>query len=99
MPLTVGTDEAVLVFRVYEFGFYVSLLRFLVLYKRPEEGFAMLELNGAKLIFDQIGLARDWQTAHFEPSFRQRRETIARAVGKKQDRIVFGSRGALISKN
>jgi hypothetical protein len=50
-------------------------------------------------MIDQIGLTRDWQTAHFEPSFRQRRETIARAVGKKQDRIVFGSRGALISKN
>jgi catechol 2,3-dioxygenase-like lactoylglutathione lyase family enzyme len=46
--------------------FYVKVLGFEILYQRPEEGFAMLILGEAKLMIDQIGLSRDWETAPLE---------------------------------
>jgi catechol 2,3-dioxygenase-like lactoylglutathione lyase family enzyme len=46
--------------------FYVNVLGFSVLYERPEEGFAMLAIENAQLMIDQIGLSRDWKTAPFE---------------------------------
>ncbi len=40
--------------------FYCDLIGFNVLYERPEEGFCYLELNGAQLMIDQIGIGRDF---------------------------------------
>lgn len=40
--------------------FYCDLIGFSVLYERPEEGFCYLELNGAQLMIDQIGVGRDF---------------------------------------
>jgi catechol 2,3-dioxygenase-like lactoylglutathione lyase family enzyme len=47
-------------------SFYTEILGFKVLYCREEEGFAMLEINGAKLMIDQIGLGRNWSTGDME---------------------------------
>ena len=38
--------------------FYCDLIGFSVRYERPEEGFCYLELDGAELMIDQIGLGR-----------------------------------------
>jgi catechol 2,3-dioxygenase-like lactoylglutathione lyase family enzyme len=46
--------------------FYVEVLGFTVLYERLEEGFAFLTLGDARLMIDQIGIGRDWQTGAFE---------------------------------
>ena len=34
--------------------FYCELLGFTVLYSRPEEGFAYLDMNGVELMLDEI---------------------------------------------
>jgi len=41
-------------------AFYTQALGFNVAYQRPEEGFAMLERQGAYLMIDQIGIGRSW---------------------------------------
>ncbi|MCE6074826.1 VOC family protein [Agrobacterium vitis] len=41
--------------------FYTRLLGFSVRYERPEEGFSYLELGGAQLMIDQIGLGRTFE--------------------------------------
>lgn len=41
-------------------AFYVDVLGWQVLYERPEQGFAMLDLHGARLMLDQLGLGRDF---------------------------------------
>ncbi|MVA82022.1 VOC family protein [Agrobacterium vitis] len=41
--------------------FYTRLLGFSVRYERPEEGFSSLELGGAQLMIDQIGLGRTFE--------------------------------------
>lgn len=39
-------------------GFYRDVLGFAVVYERPEEGFAFLQLGAAQLMLDQIGAGR-----------------------------------------
>jgi catechol 2,3-dioxygenase-like lactoylglutathione lyase family enzyme len=46
--------------------FYVEVLGFTVSYERLEDGFAFLTLGDARLMIDQIGIGRDWQTGAFE---------------------------------
>jgi catechol 2,3-dioxygenase-like lactoylglutathione lyase family enzyme len=40
--------------------FYCELIGFSVRYERPEEGFCYLDLGGAQLMIDQIGIGRDF---------------------------------------
>ncbi|MFT3987591.1 bleomycin resistance protein [Aestuariivirga sp.] len=49
-------------------AFYTSVLGFSVLYSRPEEHFAFLDLGGAQLMLDQRhpGGSRDWVAAETE---------------------------------
>jgi catechol 2,3-dioxygenase-like lactoylglutathione lyase family enzyme len=47
-------------------AFYTDVLGFRVDYERPEEGFAMLEREGAFLMIDQIGVDRTWATGEFD---------------------------------
>lgn len=51
--LSVGNIEASL-------RFYREVLGFSCLYARPDEGFAMLEREGARIMLDQIGVGRDF---------------------------------------
>ena len=46
--------------------FYTDTLGFNVLYKRDEEGFAMLEREGAQLMIDEIGKSRTWETGDMD---------------------------------
>ena len=46
--------------------FWCDLLGFIVLYDRPEEGFAYLACGDAHVMLDQIGLGRTWSTGGFE---------------------------------
>ncbi len=47
--------------------FYRDSLGFAVDYQRPEEGFAMLSLGEARLMIDQLGLGRDFDTPDSHP--------------------------------
>src|ERR1700722_7056886 len=51
--------------------FYTDVLGFTVQYQRPENGFAMLERQGSRIMLDQIvpGSARTWLTAPLEAPF------------------------------
>lgn len=51
--------------------FYCDLIGFSVRYERPEEGFCYLELDGAELMIDQMGLGRtfDIEGAPLEKPF------------------------------
>jgi catechol 2,3-dioxygenase-like lactoylglutathione lyase family enzyme len=42
--------------------FWRDLCGFAVVFDRPEEGFAYLDLEGAQIMLDQRGLTRDWET-------------------------------------
>ena len=59
--------------KVLEFAksleFYTKLAGFKVLYDREEEDFAMLELNGAKLMIEGLGKNRSWIAASLERPF------------------------------
>lgn len=44
-------------------NFYIDVLGFDILYQRENEGFAMLQFEGAQMMLDQIGSTRDWLTA------------------------------------
>lgn len=46
--------------------FYTRVLGFNVSYQRPEEGFAMLEREGAYLMIDEIGRIRTWAAAELQ---------------------------------
>ena len=50
-------------------AFYCSVLGFGLRYQRADEGFAFVELGGAGLMLDQLGLGRDWVTGALEPPF------------------------------
>jgi len=50
-------------------AFYTQVLGFNVSYQRPEEGFAMLERQGAYLMIDQIGIGRTWISGSMECPF------------------------------
>lgn len=47
-------------------AFYTDILGFRVDYERVEEGFAMLEREGAFLMIDEIGLDRTWATGDLD---------------------------------
>lgn len=50
--------------------FYTEILGFNIQYQRQEEGFAMLERQGARLMLDEINEAkRSWITAPLELPF------------------------------
>ncbi len=49
--------------------FYTNILGFTIEYQRPEEGFAMLERQGARIMLDQIGVDRTWLPAALEYPF------------------------------
>lgn len=42
--------------------FWRDLCGFVVVFDRPEEGFAYLARGGAQIMLDQRGLTRDWET-------------------------------------
>jgi catechol 2,3-dioxygenase-like lactoylglutathione lyase family enzyme len=46
--------------------FYTRALGFNILYQRPEEGFAMLEREGAQLMIDAIGEGRTWAAGELQ---------------------------------
>ena len=54
--------------------FWCDMLGFLVLYSRPDEGFAYLDLDGAQIMLDQQGLGPPerrgiWETGPMEHPF------------------------------
>lgn len=49
--------------------FWRDLCGFAVLYDRPEEGFACIEREGARLMLDRLGSTRDWLAAPAERPF------------------------------
>lgn len=50
-------------------AFWRDLCGFAVLYDRPEDGFACIEREGARLMLDRLGATRDWVAAPLEPPF------------------------------
>ncbi len=50
-------------------AFWCGICGFSVVYDRPEEGFAMLELEGSRVMLDQIGEGRSWMTGPLERPF------------------------------
>lgn len=52
-------------------NFYVDVLGFTIQYQREEEGFAMLERQGSRLMLDEIipGSKRSWISAPLEKPF------------------------------
>lgn len=49
--------------------FYVGLCGATVIFDRPEEGFAMIEIGGGHLMLDQVGVSRDWLSAELVRPF------------------------------
>lgn len=51
--------------------FYMEVLGFVIQYQRPEEGFAMLELQGSRIMLDEIVSSgkRTWISAPLERPF------------------------------
>jgi len=50
--------------------FYIDVLGFKILYQRPENGFAMIERQGAQLMLDEINTSgRTWAAAPLEKPF------------------------------
>ena len=51
-------------------GFYTKLAGFKVVYDRPEENFAMLETNGARLMIEGLATkSRSWRVGKMERPF------------------------------
>lgn len=48
-------------------AFWRDILGFAVVYDRPEEGFAAVEREGARVMLDQLGTGRDWRTGPLDP--------------------------------
>jgi catechol 2,3-dioxygenase-like lactoylglutathione lyase family enzyme len=49
--------------------FWRDLCGFTILFDRPEDGFACLERDGARIMLDRLGSTRDWVAAPLEPPF------------------------------
>lgn len=47
-------------------AFYIDILDFKVLYQRPEEKFVYLQKGNAEMMFEEIGLGRNWITEILE---------------------------------
>lgn len=50
-------------------GFWCGICGFEVLWERPEEGFACIGREGARLMLDRLGGTRDWLAAPAERPF------------------------------
>ena len=50
-------------------AFYTDILGFKILYSRDEEKFVMLERECAQIMFEQIGIGRNWITDKLKPPF------------------------------
>lgn len=50
-------------------NFYTKILGFEILYAREEEKFVMLEREGAQIMFEQIGISRNWITDTLEKPY------------------------------
>jgi catechol 2,3-dioxygenase-like lactoylglutathione lyase family enzyme len=49
--------------------FWCDICGFAVLFDRPDEGFAYLDLDGAQIMLDEIGKTRDWVTGRLKTPF------------------------------
>jgi catechol 2,3-dioxygenase-like lactoylglutathione lyase family enzyme len=49
--------------------FWRDICGFAVLFDRPDEGFAYLDLGGAQIMLDELGQTRDWAAAPLEAPF------------------------------
>jgi len=49
--------------------FWCGVLGFAIVFDRPEEGFACIERDGARVMLDRLGSTRDWVAAPLEPPF------------------------------
>jgi catechol 2,3-dioxygenase-like lactoylglutathione lyase family enzyme len=49
--------------------FWRDLCGFAVLYDRPEDGFACIERDGARIMLDRLGATRDWLAGPLEHPF------------------------------
>jgi catechol 2,3-dioxygenase-like lactoylglutathione lyase family enzyme len=49
--------------------FWCDVCGFTVLFDRPDEGFAYLDLDGAQIMLDEIGKTRDWVAGPLESPF------------------------------
>lgn len=49
--------------------FWCGLLGFAVVFDRPDDGFACIERDGARVMLDRLGSTRDWVAAPLEPPF------------------------------
>lgn len=47
-------------------SFYVGILGFEVVYQRPEEKFMYLQKGNAEMMFEEVGVGRNWITATLE---------------------------------
>ncbi len=50
-------------------GFWRDRCGFAVVFDRPEEGFACIERDGARIMLDRLGNTRDWVAAPLERPF------------------------------
>jgi len=50
-------------------AFWCGPCGFTVLYDRPEQRFACIGRDGARVMLDQLGVDRDWVTAELAPPF------------------------------
>ena len=69
--ITALTPELYCTYIEVSLPFYTQVLGFEVQYQREEEGFAMLERQGSRIMLDQIvpGSARTWLLAPLEAPF------------------------------
>ena len=51
------------------FNFYTQDLGFTVCYQRPEDRFAYLEREGAKIMIEELGISRKWISAELSHPF------------------------------
>jgi catechol 2,3-dioxygenase-like lactoylglutathione lyase family enzyme len=49
--------------------FWRDICGFTILFDRPDEGFAYLDLGGAQIMLDELGKTRDWVTGPLESPF------------------------------
>jgi catechol 2,3-dioxygenase-like lactoylglutathione lyase family enzyme len=61
-------------------SFWRDVCGFTVLFDRPDEGFAYLDLDGAQIMLDEIGKTRDWVTGPLESPFGRGMNLFVRVV-------------------
>jgi len=50
-------------------SFYVELLEFEVLYERPADKFIYMERGNARMMFEELGISRNWISGELEKPF------------------------------